>query len=272
MGYGMATFVTSVLRRFFEFPDLNNIIYPNLYLQGLSISLVCSLIGSWQGTRRALRLSPAEAMRAQPPVAGGRIWLEHFSGLWQRLSFGWRLVLRNVVRHKARTVVGIFAACMGAAILTSGFMLRFGIEYIIEFQFEKVIAQRCRLEFQRPNVGGIALQECRELPGVEYAEPTLDVSCDFFNGPYHHKGAVTGLQSNARLLVPHDQAGRTVNIQPVGLTMTRKMARLVARAAWRFGGNAPTKGLRQARSVPVANISDSYVGLSVYAISIISVG
>ena len=242
----MATFVTSVLRRFFEFPDLNNIIYPNLYLQGLSISLVCSLIGSWQGTRRALRLSPAEAMRVQPPVAGGRIWLEHFSGLWQRLSFGWRLVLRNVIRHKARTVVGIFAACMGAAILTSGFMLRFGIEYIIEFQFEKVMHSDVDLSFKDERSWD-ALQECRELPGVEYAEPTLDVSCDFFNGPYHHKGSVTGLQSNARLLVPHDQAGRTVGIRPVGLTMTRKMADLLHVQRGDSIVMRPTKGPRQAR-------------------------
>ncbi len=35
MGYGMATFITSVLRNFFEFPHLENVIYPDLYLQGL---------------------------------------------------------------------------------------------------------------------------------------------------------------------------------------------------------------------------------------------
>ena len=105
LGYGMATFVTSVLRNFFEFPHLQNVVYPDLYATGLAISLGCSLIGSWQGTRGALRLSPAEAMRPKPPVAGGRVWLEHFTHFWQRLSFGWRMVLRNVVRHKARTAV-----------------------------------------------------------------------------------------------------------------------------------------------------------------------
>ena len=193
--------------------------------QGLAISLICSLIGSLARNSRHLRLSPAEAMRPQPPVAGGRIWLEHFAGFWQRLSFGWRLVLRNVVRHKARTAVGVFAACMGAAILTSGFMLRFGIEYIIEFQFDKVMHSDVDLSFKDER-GWDALQECRNLPGVDYAEPTLDVACDFYHGPIitkeHHR-----LATDARLLVPHDQDGDTVPIQPVGLTMTRKMADLL---------------------------------------------
>jgi putative ABC transport system permease protein len=264
LGYGMATFVTSVLRRFFEFPHLDNIVYPDLYLAGVAISLACSLIGSWQGTRGALRLSPAEAMRPQPPVAGGRIWLEHFSHVWQRLSFGWRLVLRNIVRHKARTAVGLFAACMGAAILTSGFMLRFGIEYIVEFQFEKVMHSDVDLSFKDER-GWDALQECRNLSGVDYAEPTLDVACEFFHGPYHHKGIVTGMTPEARLLVPHDQDGRVVTIQPVGLTMTRKLADLLQLKRGDTLLMKPIKGLRQTRAVPVANISDSYVGLSVYA-------
>jgi len=264
LGYGMATFVTSVLRNFFEFPNLVNIIYPNLYLEGLAISLICSLIGSWQGTRGALRLSPAEAMRPQPPVAGGRIWLEHFAGLWQRFSFGWRLVLRNVIRHKARIAVGVFAACMGAAILTTGFMLRFGIEYIIDFQFDKVMHSDVDLSFKDER-GWDALQECRNLTGVDYAEPTLDVACDFYHGPYHHKGNITGLSSGARLLIPHNQAGNVVPIQPIGLTMTRKLADLLGLRRGDTVLMRPVKGLRQTHEVTVTNISDSYVGLSVYA-------
>ena len=41
MGYGMAVFITSIYRTFFEFPRLDNVIYPELYLIGLSISLGC---------------------------------------------------------------------------------------------------------------------------------------------------------------------------------------------------------------------------------------
>ncbi|HTQ38619.1 MAG TPA: ABC transporter permease, partial [Pirellulales bacterium] len=264
LGYGMATFVTSVLRNFFEFPHLQNVVYPDLYATGLAISLGCSLIGSWQGTRGALRLSPAEAMRPKPPVAGGRVWLEHFTHFWQRLSFGWRMVLRNVVRHKARTAVGIFAACMGAAILTTGFMLRFGIEYIIEFQFEKVMHSDVNLGFKDEH-GWDALQEVRKLPGVDYAEPELDVACDFFHGPNHHKGTVTGLVPTGRLLVPHDQAGQVVSIEPVGLTMSRKLADLLQVSRGDSVLMQPIKGLRRTCAVPVVNISDSYVGLAVYA-------
>jgi putative ABC transport system permease protein len=264
MGYGMAKFITSIYRTFFEFPHLESVVYVDLYAIALAISLACCLLGCWRGTRAALQLSPAEAMRPKPPVAGGRVWLEHFTGFWGRLSFGWRLVIRNIVRYKARTAVGVFAACMGAALLTTGFMLRCGVEYIIEFQFEKVLRSDVDLAFKDEH-GWDALQEVRYLPGVEYAEPTLEVACDFYNGSHTRKGAITGLIPQARLTIPHDRQARPVPIPAVGLTMTRKMADLLQVNVGDTVLIKPIKGLRQVQSVPVVEIADSYVGLGVYA-------
>jgi putative ABC transport system permease protein len=264
LGYGMAVFITSIYKQFFEFPQLENRIYPDLYLTALGISMGCSLIGCWKGTRSSLQLKPAEAMRPKPPASGGRVWLEHFTGLWRRLSFGWRLVIRNVVRHKARTAVGVFAASMGAAILMCGFMLRVGIEYIIEFQFEKVLRSDVDVGFKDER-GWDALQEARNLPGVDYAEPTLDVSCEFTNGPYHRKGGITGLKPGARLTMPRDLDANPVPIKPVGLTMTRKMADLLHLKPGDTVFIKPTKGLQQTRAVPVVEIADSFMGLGVYA-------
>jgi putative ABC transport system permease protein len=51
----------------------------------------------------------------------------------------------------------------------------------------------------------------------------------------------------------------------MGLTMTRKMADLLHVHAGESVLIKPIKGLRQIQSVPVMEIADSYVGLSVYA-------
>ena len=68
------------------------------------MALSCGLLGSLQAARAALQLKPAEAMRPKPPVQGGAIWLERWGGVWRRLSFGWRLVLRNVFRNRVPVV------------------------------------------------------------------------------------------------------------------------------------------------------------------------
>ncbi len=264
LGYQMASFVTELYKKFFEFPNLTNYFYPGLSTAGLAISLSFALVGSMQGARAALRLQPAEAMRPRPPAAGGRIWLERFAALWRRLGFGWRMVLRNIFRHRLRTSVGVFAVAMGAALMTAGFMLREGVSFIVDFQFEQVLRSDVDLTFKDER-GSDALREARYLPGVDRAEPVLDVACEFFHGRFHHKGTISGLADGAELTVPRDSAGQIVRVPRVGIVMTRKLAQLLDVRAGDAVEMAPIKGLRRHEIVPVAAIADSYVGIATYA-------
>ncbi len=264
LGYQMANFVTSLYRLFYEFPDLENRVYPGTYLGGLGVALGCALVGSLQAARVGLRLKPAEAMRAKPPVQGGAIWLEHVPWLWRRLSFGWRLVLRNVFRNRLRSSVGVFSTAMGAGLLVTGFILSNAINYLIDFQFEMVMRSDVDLRF-KDEVGRPALLEAARLPGVDRAEPVFDVACTFINGPHRRRGAISGLSPGALLTVPRDLQGNPIRIPETGLAMSRKLAQLLGVRAGDEILVLPTRGLREHLRVPVAELSDSYIGLSVYA-------
>jgi putative ABC transport system permease protein len=264
LGYEMAVWVTEMYKTFFEFPDLRNEFYTELYVGGLVVSLLCALVGSAQGAYAALRLRPAEAMRPKPPKQGGHIWLEGMPWIWRRLSFGWRMVLRNVIRNRLRSAVGLFAATMGAALLTTGLTLQFCMRYLIDFQFDKVMCSDVDLNFKDER-GYDALDEAARLPGVDRAEPVLDVACDFYNGQFHRKGGITGLRAGARLTQPRNLAGEKIRVSDAGLTMTRKMAELLNLRVGDFVTVRPLRGLRTVRELPVVAIADSYIGLSVYA-------
>lgn len=263
LGYGMAEFITSLYRRFYEFPELANQIDRPTYAAGLAISLTFAVIGSWQGARFAMRLNPAEAMRSRPPAGGGAIWLEHFGWLWRRLGFGWRLTLRNVFRHKLRTGVGVFACAMGAALLVCGFMLSEALEYLVNFQFERILRSDVDLSFSDER-GLPALLEARRLPGVDAAEPTCDVVCTFVRGPRRHRGVVTGLSPRSQLTTPRDVSGRRIRIPEHGLAMNRKLAELLEVSTGDVVTLLPIKGRRYPLEVPVVEISNSYIGMAVY--------
>jgi len=263
-GYFMANWVTSMYRMYFEFPDLANRIYPGTYLTALAISLGCALVGSLRGARQAIALQPAEAMRPRPPASGGRIWLERLGGLWERLSFGWRIVLRLVVRNRLRTLVGMFAAAMGAGLLVCGFMLGEAMNFLVEYQYEKVSSSDIDLSLTDEH-GPAAWDEARGLPGVDAAEPQLHVAGTFFSGPYHRKGAVTGLIADARLTTPRDQQENKIAVPEVGLVMSRKLADLLHVDVGASVVFQPSQGRQEQYTIPVARITDNYLGLSTYA-------
>jgi putative ABC transport system permease protein len=264
LGNRMAVFVTNLYKTFFEFPNLHNHFYTGTYLLGLLMSLLCALIGSLHGARQALKLKPADAMRPKPPPRGGAVWLERFTEFWRQLGFGWRMVLRNVLRQRFRTLVGVFAAAMGAALLVCGFTLQNGVQFMIKFQFDLISHSDLDLTFvdERSHA---ALLESARLPGVDYAEPQFDLACTFVNEHHRRKGTITGLDPNARLTIPRDLQGRPLKIPEHGILMTRKLASLLQVRAGDKLTILPTKGAHLPIEIPVADITDSYIGLTVYA-------
>ncbi|NUQ62481.1 MAG: ABC transporter permease [Pirellulales bacterium] len=263
-GYMLAEMMTREYRKYFEFPELENQFYAGLQMVGLAISLGCAFLGSLHGTRTVLRLNPAEAMRPKPPKRGGATWLERIAWFWRRLGSSWRMVLRSLVRNRVRTAAGVFAAMMGASVLVTGFMMSEATRHLIDFQFRWIQRSDIDLYF-KDEQNAEALSEALRLPGVDHAEPILNVSCTFRNGPYEEKGAITGLVPHARLTMPRDPQGRAIRVPPSGLLMNRKLAELLQVDRGDLVLMEPVQGLRQEREIQVVEIDDSFLGTAVYA-------
>ncbi len=263
-GYFMAGWLTGMYAQFYEFPDLRNELHWDKMSNGLLISLACASLGAMHGARSVLKLQPAEAMRPKPPKSGGAILLERWGWLWRQLSFSTRLATRNLFRNRFRTIAGAFATAMGTCILVTAFMLQEAVQYLVVFQFDKV--QRSDVDlFLKDEAGYEALLEAQGLPGVDLAEPLLDVPCTFVHGPYQRKGTVTGVSEGALLTVPRDEDAAAIRIPTAGLVMSRKMAELLHVQVNDVVTIKPNKGLREPRQAPVVSIADGYLGMGVYA-------
>lgn len=257
--------MTVVYSWFFDFPELHSRFYPHTHALGLVVSVTCALGGSLHAARDMLRLDPAIAMRPEPPRHGGKVWIERmFGGAWDWLGTSWRVVLRNLFRHRLRTLTSVFAAAMGAGLLVSGFMLTVSQDFLIDFQFYRLSRSDLDITFEDER-GLEAADEIRRLPGVDYAEPWLTVAGTFVHGPYRRKAGITGLVSDARLTVPRDQHGAPLVLPDSGVIMTRWLADLLHVEAGDQVELIPTKGSRRPIALRVAQIADGFLGLSVYA-------
>ena len=81
---------------------------------------------------------PAELMRPKAPPMGKRILLERIATLWRRLSFNYKITLRNLFRYQRRfwmTVVGI-GGC--AALIVTAFGLRGSIFDVMDRQYDEI--------------------------------------------------------------------------------------------------------------------------------------
>ena len=264
LGYGLSCLQTYAYTQIFEFPDLRSFFYWDLTVISLAVSIGCAVAGGWIGSRRVLRLQPAEAMRPKPPRVGGAVLIERFTYLWNRLDTTWRMVIRGVVRARFRTAAGIFAAFAGSGVLVSGFMMAEATYFLIDFQFKWIARSDYDLSLKDER-GDPALAELSRLPAVDLAEPLLNVACTFNNGRYSKKAAIQGLKADAQLTVPHEDANKPIRVPEAGLVIGRKLAEILHVHEGDSISFRPVKGLRRTHRVPVARIADGYLGLNVYA-------
>ncbi len=83
-----------------------------------------------------LAATPAQLMRPKAPPVGKRIFLERITPLWRKLSFHYKITLRNLFRYQKRfwmTVAGI-GGC--AALIVTAFGVRGSIMGVMEEQFD----------------------------------------------------------------------------------------------------------------------------------------
>ena len=264
LGYWIAGAMTMMYQGFFEFPDLVNQAYPPTMVMAVAISVVFAVLGTIRGVRRVVRLSPAEAMHEGMPAAGGSILLEKWKLVWARLGFWWQMVFRGLFRNKARTCVGIAAAATGSALVVLAFGFMNSMDYMIDFEFGKVLKADYELDF-RHEVDGGALYEARRLPGVTRAEPLFDVACTFYHDNHHKKEAITGVVRGATMTVPRDVYGNVVEVPPTGLVMAKRLAAKLGLSAGDTVRFVPVKGEKIPYEVPVVRLVTSVIGMGVYA-------
>ena len=98
-------------------------------------TVTLSALGACFSTLTAV---PAQLMRPKAPPAGKRVLLERVPWIWRRLSFNYKITIRNLFRYQRRfwmTVIGI-GGC--TALIVTAFGLRGSIFDIMDKQFNEI--------------------------------------------------------------------------------------------------------------------------------------
>lgn len=263
-GYWIAESMTIMYQSFFSFPNLTNHVYPSLFILAGLISIVFAILGAWRGVKHVVGLNPAEAMRPPPPQSGEKTLIERWRAAWTRLDFRSQMVLRSLFRNKGRSIIGLIAAALGSSMLLLALGMADSMDYMGYFQFKMVDLSDYTIAL-RDDVDGGAVNEALALPGVNRAEPKLNVACDFVKGNRRKRGTITGLTHGATMTVPRNLKGDEIAVPPVGIVLTKRLAHILDVKAGDTVTFTPIKGVRAPHDVPVTGTVESMFGLPVYA-------
>lgn len=122
-------------RILYSMPDLTSSGNWGIALFSAGISVVCIMTATVAACYSELFSVPSELMRPKAPAAGKRVLLERIPPLWNRLTFSWKVTIRNLFRNKRRFLMTIIGVLGCTALVVTGFGLRDCISGIAPIQY-----------------------------------------------------------------------------------------------------------------------------------------
>ncbi len=121
--------------------------------------LASMLIVTWVSCRRELSDTPANVIRPKAPKAGKRVLLERVPFIWRRLSFLWKVTVRNIFRYKQRVLMMVLGIAGCTALMLTGMGIRDSIQNVVDYQFDEISHYDFTVTFD----GGLTPEEREEF-------------------------------------------------------------------------------------------------------------
>ena len=118
--------------------EVDYIIDPVLGAISLAAALLCSMGATWVSISQDFKVSPSDLIRPKTPPAGKRILMERITPLWKRISFLYKVSIRNIFRDKKRFLMMVIGVSGCTALLIAGIGIKTTIARVAEYQFEEI--------------------------------------------------------------------------------------------------------------------------------------
>lgn len=263
-GIALAQPMTEMYKEYFSIPNLTSSFSVYYMLLGIIISLGTSLIAGFQGSKKVLKLQPAEAMRPETPKAANKTIAERIKLFWNSLNGQGKMAVRNIFRNKGRSLFTLLGVMFAFSLMCTSFNSFSLFDVMFNDQYEKVQIYDCKVSFETPIRSDDALKDIQHREEVKLAEPILEIPSKLTNQWHDKDLSVIGLTKESQLYNVLDKNNNKINIPDSGLVLSERAAELLdAKVGTVLQFESPLLGAEK-KKIYVAKIVPQYLGMSGY--------
>jgi len=258
LGHGL----TVMYADFFHFPFLIFHRGWDIYVISAGVTALAATAGAAKAVYSVVTLPPAVAMSPPAPTGYAHIGIERLAvfKIYTQLTM---MALRHMIRWPVRTGFTILGVALSVSLLVTSFFMIDSVEFMIDATFFRSDRQDATVTFtdERPFR---VLQDVERLPGVLRAEPIRNTPARLRHGHLHRKLAIQGKPPGTDLSRVLDLDLNPVVLADSGLILGEKVADLLNVNVGDDVEIEVLEGKRVKRTLPVSQIIQSYLGLSVF--------
>lgn len=258
MGQGLSGLYMAV----YSLPYMYYLLEPHVIASAALVSYGVALTGTLHAVNKAVRLSPAQGMRAEQPTTYRPTVVEKL-GLENRFSQPSRMVLRHIERRPFKsllTTLGISLAC--GIMMVSGFQ-EGAINEMVDVQYNMSQHEDLMALYSEPT-SKRSLYSIESIQGVELAEGFRTVSANLKFEHRSYRTSVRGVEPNQELTHLLDSQLNEIKIPEQGVIITDYLSEQLHIKTGDLLTIQVLEGNRPNLQVPVIGTAKEYLGLNVY--------
>lgn len=171
---------------FYDFADKTPyVLDAGLALSSIAAALLCSMGATWLSMAKDFRAAPSELIRPKTPPAGRRILLERIPAVWSRISFLYKVSIRNIFRDKKRFLMMVIGVSGCTAMLVAATGIRTTVSMVADHQFDEISMYDYLVFFDKNMTEKRQEDFLREI-GAGSGESSCDVK-------FIHRGEITAV-------------------------------------------------------------------------------
>ncbi len=180
----------------------------------MALSIGLSVIICLHAYNKAARETTANLLRPKPPKSGSRILLERIPSLWRHFSFNAKMIVRNLMRNKGRTLMALVGIICCNMLIICTFGLLDSFDYFIGQYYTNTLQYDVRVDLDTTQSGTLESYQARLRQGAEKVDGIMEQSISLRFGD----------QSRAMLLtvMPDDQTSLHLGTDGTLLTMPKE--------------------------------------------------
>lgn len=261
-GVYLANVFTRMIAQVYQYPQLVIAVRPSVVALAVVAAGGAATVGAVGAISRAVRVPPAEAMRPEPPSSFRPTILERI-GVGRWVPNVARMIVRQLERRPARSLVSVLAIALSVAIVVVGQYLQDAVDFTMDHQFFRVQRYDMAVALVEPDGPGV-VHELASVPGVVRVEPLRSVPARLSHGPRQRRIFLIGLSDNGDLYGLVDRSGAIYDPPAGGLMLSTALADLLGLAAGDTVRVDALEGERSSGALPVVSLIDDLQGLNAY--------
>lgn len=261
LGKQLGFLLTRLYAESFHFPTFGHRLPPALLLFTAAATILTGCAGTWHAIAGTARLAPAEAMRPPAPPHFRRTLLEQLGV--RRMPPALRMVLRNMERRLARTLLAGAGVAAAVAIVIMGSFFRDAIAVVIDNQFVLGLRGDVTMWTIDPVQDSVRHALAR-LPGVTRTESLRFVTVSVSSAQRHERTILRGYAGVPELYRIIDMRQHQTLLAGHGLVLTDRLAAKLGLALGDPVTIEVLEGRRRTLTLPLQATVDEMFGLNAY--------